>query len=595
MCERRNMKKIVKGGVAAIASLSLLMSMGAGTALAASMSTEGTVTFAGGCGPNTVTGEIMGMNGVEDGGAPQDRNESWTNDQLLTWDGPHYYNWGSDEYQSSPNPFYYNYLYDKTGNSKKVIVGNTRDGDNHGGGGPNSAGLSTYGTSTRDDLVWNMLPDVILATGGLSSSQDEDSTNVYNTDKFALAAGAANGHPEYRTIGVYANAQTFTDHIIQWYNVANAADTAAKNTGKKLRYGTAKNIAQRLEAVMRGSQGYVLKQLAQEKKEKKTVCLIEGVNEDGTFTLMSNEKQDASTKNTFLQVTAAVANNLYYSVKDGTATVDDLKKCDVVMVGSLTGAEYKDVKASLPQEIQDKAYWQDSAYLATTYLLNTRSPENFNNFCRIMGCVYPEYISQSDMMAFASDQIYHIKASKLGEYADKAYDGIRNWSAKGGESTQWSAKDIASYNVGNVEATLVEGMNYLKELGDNVPAPTEFNTLKPTSSYSNAWATNLDKAQTNLKQSIKVKKATATYKAKAVKKAAQSFSMGATAQGTVTTSKVSGSKAIKVAKNGKVTIKKGTKKGIYKAKVKVAAKATTVKYPKYAATKVTKTIKIKIK
>ena len=589
------MKKFVKGGVCTLASLGLIMTMGAGTALAKAMDTEGTVTFAGGCGPNTVTGEIMGMNGVEDGGAPNDRNESWTNDQLLTWVCPHFYNWGSDEYQSQPNPYYYNYLYDKTGSSKKVVVGDTRSGDNQGGGGPNSAGLSTYGNSTRDDLVWNMLPDVIIATGTLSKSQDEDSTDVYNTDKYALAAGAANGKPNYRTIGVYANAQTFTDHIIQWYNVASAADTAAKNTGKKLRYGEAKLIANRLEAVMRGSQGYVLKQLAKEKKDKKTVCLIKSVNEDGTFTLMSNEEQDASTKNTFLQVTAAVANNLYYNVKDGTATVDDLKTCDLVMVGSLTGSEYKDVKASLPQEIQDKAYWQDTAYLATTYLLNTRSPENFNNFCRIMGCLYPEYISQSDMMAFASEQIYHIKTSKLGEYADKAYDGIRNWNAKGGEATQWSAKDIASYNVGNVEATLVEGMKYLAELGDNVPAPTTFNTLKPTANYSNAWAKNLKKAQTNLKQSIKVKKTTATFKYKTVKKAAQSFSMGASAQGTVTTSKVSGDKAISVAKNGKVTVKKGTKKGTYKATVKVAAKATTVKYPKYAAKKVNKKITVKVK
>ena len=585
-----SMKKFVKGGVCTLASLGLIMSMGVGTALADSMDTDGLVTFAGGCGPNNVTGEVMGMSGVEDGGDPTGRDKTWTNEQLLSWNSPHYLNWGSAEYQSSPNPYMYNYLYDKTGTSKKIVMNSGgRSGDNSGGSGPNSGGLSSYGTS-QDDDVWNMLPDVIIATGKLSSNQYDDSTNVYNTANLALAAGEANNQPNYRTIGVYANAMNYYDHIYQWYKVADAADTAAKNTGKKLRYGEAKLIANRLEAVMRGSQGYILKCLAQENKEKKTICLIKSVNEDGTFNLASDDYYAQTTSSTYLQVCAATCNNLYDQVTDGTATLEDLQKCDVILLGILGKADSDEtIMSKLPQELQDKCYYQKTRQLGTTYLLLTRSPENFNNFCRILGCVYPEYISQSDMMAFASEQIYHIKSNKLGEYIDKAMDGVRNWSATGGEATDWDADDISGYNVGNVEKTLVEGMNYLKSLGANVPA-----NLKQESGYSNDWATNLSKAESDLKQTIKVTGTSKTIKYNTVKKKTQTFKVTATAEGTVSFKKSSGNSKITVSKAGKVTVKKGIKKGTYKVKVKVSATGT-YRYPTYAAASTNKTVTVKVK
>ena len=63
------------------------------------------------------------------------------------------------------------------------------------------------------------------------------------------------------------------------------------------------------------------------------------------------------------------------------------------------------------------------------------------------------------------------------------------------------------------------------------------------------------------------------------------------AQGTVTYKKASGNKKITVAKNGKVTVKKGTKKGTYKIKVKVTA-AGNKNFAKKTKT-VTFTIKVK--
>lgn len=73
------------------------------------------------------------------------------------------------------------------------------------------------------------------------------------------------------------------------------------------------------------------------------------------------------------------------------------------------------------------------------------------------------------------------------------------------------------------------------------------------------------------KQTIKLTKKSASYKASVLKKASKSFQIGAKAEGKLTYSVASGKKYISVSKTGKVTVKKGTPKGTYKINVKAAA------------------------
>ena len=94
------------------------------------------------------------------------------------------------------------------------------------------------------------------------------------------------------------------------------------------------------------------------------------------------------------------------------------------------------------------------------------------------------------------------------------------------------------------------------------------------------------KASPQLKTTVAKK----TYKVKKVKKAKKSFKIGATSK-TKKTYKVKGNKYakkhIKVSKTGKVTVKKGTKKGTYKI---VVTSRATKNYKK-----ATKTIKVVVK
>ncbi|MBQ9000947.1 MAG: hypothetical protein IJ087_03740 [Eggerthellaceae bacterium] len=114
-------------------------------------------------------------------------------------------------------------------------------------------------------------------------------------------------------------------------------------------------------------------------------------------------------------------------------------------------------------------------------------------------------------------------------------------------------------------------------------------TTGETASKAQASSTSTLKTQV-LKVTAKVK----TLKAKTLKKTKQTFKRIVVkgAKGTLTYKKVGGSKALSVNKaTGKVTVKKGTKAGVYKMTVKVTAAATKT-YAK-ATKEVEVTVKVK--
>ena len=93
---------------------------------------------------------------------------------------------------------------------------------------------------------------------------------------------------------------------------------------------------------------------------------------------------------------------------------------------------------------------------------------------------------------------------------------------------------------------------------------------------------------------IKVKTTAKNYKYATLKKKAQVFTLGATvnSKGTLSYKKLSGNSAITVnSKTGKVTVKKGVKKGTYTAKIKVSAAAKG----NYKAESKTVTVTVKVK
>jgi len=142
--------------------------------------------------------------------------------------------------------------------------------------------------------------------------------------------------------------------------------------------------------------------------------------------------------------------------------------------------------------------------------------------------------------------------------------------------------------------TLKVGTDYTVAYKNNVKAGTATVTITGKGGYTGTKTATfkINKAANTVKATGK----TATVKYKDVKKKAQKLAVKkvvtvSKAKGAVTYKKASGNKNITVDKSGKVTVKKGLKKGTYSVKVKVTA-AGNANYAK--ATK-TVTFKVKVK
>lgn len=133
-------------------------------------------------------------------------------------------------------------------------------------------------------------------------------------------------------------------------------------------------------------------------------------------------------------------------------------------------------------------------------------------------------------------------------------------------------------------------------LGEGVitknPTPTETGEITftcidcgATETYDIAKCDKYENTLTAKGKAVKVKKGK-----KVTVKKAKAYTIK-NAQGAVTFKKSKGNKKITVAKNGKITVKKGLKKGTYKVKIKVAATGNN----SYKSKTVTVTVKIRIK
>ena len=145
------------------------------------------------------------------------------------------------------------------------------------------------------------------------------------------------------------------------------------------------------------------------------------------------------------------------------------------------------------------------------------------------------------------------------------------------------------------ETTLVEGKDYNLVYKNNVNAGTAVVSAVGAGNYAGTLVSaTFSIAKAN--NPMAVKAVAKTVKAKKVKKKKQAVAgcvkFTKKAQGKVTYKKVSGAKKLSInAKTGKITVKKGTKKGTYKIKVRVTA-AGSANYK--AATK-TLTLKVRVK
>ena len=435
---------------------------GISAASAESMSAEGYVTAAASRAAQPAP-EILGLSGVEETGGSTGAAAYGVQD----WANPKYYIMG--DANSNPNPYMVNAVSVTNGtdtSASPTIVQNTSR--NGGGRGPMGA-LATYGSDTTDDAVWDMAPDVVVGIGTASGTAD------YTSEDYAGAAATANGWTSYEPIGVEYLTASNTNIVKEMYELAEAGDkvVADSNGTKKLRYGSALDIAKNFERYIVGTQGYILKAINAGTVSKKTVAAVSSYDETSkTFTLLkSGVAEGTASSNKLLEACEQVSDNLIDKLGKETATAEELAQADAIVIGGQSGGagealtDPNAIVAKMDASLVAKTYYVDSskANPGSMYGVVMNSVENTQNIGRVLGFVYPEVVDQDDWMCYYYDKFYHIKSDKLAEVIDNAMDGVRNYDATDAANyMNWTEADAATYDADAVQAKIQEGVSYLK-------------------------------------------------------------------------------------------------------------------------------------
>lgn len=501
----------------------------------------------------------------------------------LSWASPKYYIWGSSYYNTNPNPWITNAVINKQAGSvvatpTAVEGGNAAVRTQTKPGGNPDAGLALYGATEQVNALWDLKPDVIMGTNA--------DTCIYTSADYKAAFPA--GFENYNPKSVRYNYSDISSIIKSVYSLADAADTVVKesNGTKKLRYSsTATQIAQNYEEYVHGLQGFILQQLEANKAEQKTTAIITEYDAAaGTYKLMNATNTPNATNARYLEVTKNVSKNLGDTIE--TAKAEDLAAADLIIVQQNV-KNPKEVADSLGAETGKKVYYCTSTNIGAAYSVARNSTDNAQDMGRILGCLYPEYISQDDLVCYYFDQFYHIKNGVLGEFVDNAMDGVVNWDATDSDRTQWTQSDADGYNAKVVQAKLDLGTAWIAKNAATVDSSMALETKDSGGTYVSISAADYNKLAKAVlvKQTIKV--TPAAKKVKAGKKS--SFKIKVKATGKVSYSVTAKAKkaGVSVSKAGKVTVKKSTAKGTYKVTVKAAATSLLK-----AATK-TVTVKVK--
>ncbi|MDO4502886.1 MAG: hypothetical protein Q4D06_06850, partial [Coriobacteriia bacterium] len=533
--------RMVSRGLGIVAASVALSALCAGAAFAEPVSTDGYVTCASTKASKTAP-DLLGISNVEDNSA-----------LTLTWNGARAYFLGTSEYNTNPNPFMVNTL---SGEGKGIVV-NSRSTVKASG---NSAALAKYGVSASDDAVWDMLPDIV--TGNVDDSYGAGTQVDYLSEPYAPAVAAAHGLDSYTPHGFFNGLTDYSNFIDNMYRLAKLGNQVVEESGgkKQLRYGDAVNIARDFERAVRGTQGYVLAKLDEENKEKKTFALVSSYDEaTDTYQLTSqNEKWggDSAKTNRLYEAIQNVGKDLALELNTLTVTREQLNTADLVVIRGVDRnttvgvTEIPAVLATMPADMQAKTYYVDDArpYAGATYTVTANSVDSVNNFGRLIGCLYPEYVDQDDWTCYVYERLYHIRTGKLAEAVDNAMDGVVNWDSTDADRTQWTQADASTYKFEDVQKKLDYGMSYLTYLGES--APTALVPEKDADGKAYVQVAEYKKpAPEAVAQTITTAKSTwsVTY-------GGASFSLGAKAK-TALTYKSSNTKVVTVGSTGRVYIK----------------------------------------
>ncbi|MBR2278615.1 MAG: hypothetical protein IJ872_05290 [Eubacterium sp.] len=198
---------------------------------------------------------------------------------------------------------------------------------------------------------------------------------------------------------------------------------------------------------------------------------------------------------------------------------------------------------------------------------------------------------------FNHNGVYLSKCPICGNISAEYIPALKSVTLSATSYTYSGSAKTPAVTVRDVEGNVVNSKYYTVKYTNNIKVGTATATVTFSGLYTGTVSKNFTIKKAPKKANTLVAKGkTATVKFASLKKknmtVAQKKAFAISkAQGKVTYKKASGNKKITVAKNGKITVKKGLKKGAYKVKVKVTAAGNT----NYKAATKTATVTIIVK
>ena len=410
------------------------------------MDTEGYVIAAAYAAANPAP-EILGLNN------PNQRSDA---------EAEQTYNFfGDTDINENADPYLWN---NHNGKTPGIYIG--------GRAGSPMSRLNAYNAedpTAAQNAVWELMPHIILGTGSDTIEPNEHDFYLEDAKKVETALNLDEG--TYKPIGVTYNRTTLPTMIQTMYRLAAAANEVTEaDESLDTRYEDPMEIARDYERYIVGQKGLVKQAIDAGTVSKKTIALVSNYDtSSSTYTIITDGvAEGTATTNRYLEAVQGVADNYFSKVAESgqsaTVTAEQLKQdVDVIIVGGQASMDSSELARYLQKDgLLGKTFycvnWANGSAFGTT----VNSVENAQNIGRILPCVYPEVLDQSDMIAYYYDVFYHIKDGEIARIVGERMDGVRNWDNNDSAAyTNWDASDVAGYNHDDVEALLMSGVSYL--------------------------------------------------------------------------------------------------------------------------------------
>lgn len=505
--------------------------------------------------------DMLGMNttsgfGMIQGKAPTSLKDARSKAALGIW---------GTSLNDNPDPYYWNYFYNfyASENGKATVQNALRN--TNVAASPTQADTNLVEEYGNVSVSLSTRPEVVI---GCSAQKATDSTDTGGyADQLNTIHGFTRDSSYYRAGDETYNPKLVSYQVTTLNDMVKTVDRTAdamkevmdekKETG---RYGDPTKIADAYETYVNGIQNYIAGSIAKGSIQKKTVAIVQNLDKNtGEFTLYGAGSRSATSSVRAIEYTAKTTENLTdrLHLPSGTGSVsgDAGSQSSDSKVYLASAAQVKQADAVIVMDNGEKDFTEDDIReaLGTDYkgLVIATAPEalygvTMNSVENAMGMAYLNAylyheelgLNPVDFCAYYYEKFYHVTdRDKLNTLIKTNFAGV----------------------------TLPEGVT--AEVSDSY-SPENIEKILNSDGKEKTAGKKTQKI-TIVKKTLKK-----SFTQKALKKSKKTFAVKASAKGAVSFAGKSGNKNLSISRNGKVTVKKGLKKGTYRMNITVSAGAT---------------------